>query len=148
MKSKGYIFATVRARHSFECLTSGKILVNPFGEGSEHLIRMGFVFYGFSLLRAFGLSPVASPTQGQKSRLDCAIKHSTKPAINYLLNLFQGLTCKPVREPKLYYTVTSFDAILGQVSQSPLGGRGLTYFFLTCCLPFPFFCNPLTLTIL
>lgn len=94
---------------------------------------------GFSLFRPFP-SGTASPTQGQKSRFKSPFEPANKAAmltsIN-LLNLFQGLTCKPVREPKLYYTDTSFDAI-GRVGQLSLGGRGLTYFFLTYCLPFSY----------
>jgi hypothetical protein len=105
---------------------------------------------GFSLFRP---SIAASPIQGRKShaitlihdRGTLANSFAMLTSIN-LLNLFQGLTCKPVREPKLYYTDTSFDAI-GQVSQFSLGGRGLTYFFLTRCLPFPFFCNSLNITL-
>jgi hypothetical protein len=107
---------------------------------------------GFSLFRPF-LIRTASPIQGHKSRFiplihtrgTLANKAAMLTSIN-LLNLSQGLTCKPVREPKLYYTDTSFDAI-GRVSQSSLGGRGLTYFFLTYYLPFPFFCNYLNLPI-
>jgi len=41
---KRYIFATVKARHSFECLTSCKNIDNPLGDGSEHLTLMGFLF--------------------------------------------------------------------------------------------------------
>ena len=147
MKSCNYLvekctFVTVKVAHSFECLNKReKIFWNPQRGGRRPQISVGSSFYGFLLTRV--ASWVASPTQGQKSRFISTLRSpADKAATTHLLNLFQGLTCKPVREPKLYYTVTSFDAIMVRVSQFSLGGRGLTYFFLTYCLPFPILCNP------
>lgn len=125
MNLKSIMFATVERGKTLNTET----LDYPLVEAAYHAETNGF-----SLLRPFPTG-TAGQTKWEKSRI-----HEVVSRHRYLLNLFQGLTCKPVREPKLYYTDTSFDAI-GRVSQSLLGGRGLTYFFLTRCLPFPIFCN-------
>lgn len=111
-----------------------KTLVNPLVEAVAHAEANGF-----PLFRPF-LNWTASSTQGQKNRFISLTRLANKAAMLnsiILLNLFQGLTCNPDREPKLTYTVTSFDAI-GKVSQSSLGGRGLTYFFLPTSYRFLF----------
>ena len=119
-----------------------KTLVDPVVDAVGHAETAGF-----SLLRPFPKG-TAYPIQGRKYRSIPLIHHrgtlANRAAMRlriFLLNLFQGLTCKPVREPKLYYTDTSFDAILVRVGQFSLGGRGLTYFFLTYFLPFLILCN-------
>ena len=121
-----YRFATKKRVQAFR-----ETLDYPLVEAAEHAETNGF-----SLYRPFPIG-TAGQTKWEKCRFIAAMLTS----IN-LLNLLQGLTCKPVREPKLYYTDTSFDAI-GRVSQFSLGGRGLTYFFLTYYLPFPILSNSL-----
>lgn len=118
--------ARVKADHSKECFTIGKIFMSPLGEGSPHQLSKGFLFYGFSLIQSRYLSEVvAEPTQGPNP-----VKSHTMA--------FKDLL--PVCEPKLSYTETSFDAI-GRVnkSNSLLGGRGLDLLFLTFFLPFTYF---------
>lgn len=39
-------FVTVKAGHSFECLTSGKNIKNPLGDGRLHLNSKGSAVYG------------------------------------------------------------------------------------------------------
>jgi hypothetical protein len=36
----------VTVAHTSVCVTIGKALVDPFGDGRRHLTRMGFLFYG------------------------------------------------------------------------------------------------------
>lgn len=66
-------FVTVKAHHSFECLTRGsKKLVNPLGRGSERQLLMGFVFiwlavraklwFSRSLVQVNGLLDVSKPS--------------------------------------------------------------------------------------
>ncbi len=141
-KEKRVIFGSSKVDHSMSALNADKDFRPLTGAGVHPKPVRGRCFYGFLLHRA-AWQRVAPSTQEQKSRLISLIKMlADKTAINNLLNRFQGLTCKPVNEPKLYYTDTSFDAIMVRVSQFSLGGRGLTYFFLTYCLPFPILCNP------
>lgn len=132
------MFVTSKVDYSFEYFDSCKDFQTPDGGGRPPQTCQGSLFLRLFAFKSLQNVLVAAPTQGQKCRLIAAMFTS----IN-LLNLFQGLTCKPDREPKLYYTDTSFDAI-GRVSQFSLGGRGLTYFFLTYCLPFPILSNSLT----
>lgn len=120
-----------------------KTLVNPLVEAAAHAETNGF-----SLFRPFPKG-TASPKQGQKSRFKTLIHTRGTLAIRaamqsriFLLNLFQDfMTYNSVREPKLNYTDTSFDAIKVRVGQFSLGGRGLTYFFPTYFLPFLILCN-------
>lgn len=102
-------FACVKTGHTKVCLTSGNDIENPTGDRCQSLNSLGSVFYGLSLNQgrvydlAFpkeGLNPVKSPTMAFKDLL-------------------------PVGEPKLNYTVTSFDDN-GRVNESIslLGGRG------------------------
>lgn len=110
-------FVTVKVHHSLECLTSGKIFMNPMGEGCVRQLSSGFCFYGFSLLRAFG-NPVAYPTQGQKSRyVTIAAKPRAFPVKSLEIGPYDLL---PANEPWLNYTDTSFDSI-GQGKSIPLG---------------------------
>jgi hypothetical protein len=46
MKSYFCIFASVKDRHTDVCLTLEKALVDPLGDGSDHLTLKGFFFYG------------------------------------------------------------------------------------------------------
>jgi hypothetical protein len=39
-----YTFASVKVRHSYECLTSGKDFKSPMGDGSVHLNSSGLLF--------------------------------------------------------------------------------------------------------
>jgi hypothetical protein len=44
MKSYFCIFASVKDRHTDVCLTLEKALVDPLGDGSDHLTLKGFLF--------------------------------------------------------------------------------------------------------
>lgn len=135
---KGGKFETIKVRHSLECLNQAD---KDFLEPTERRKRTpnlgGFFNLRLSAFEGLWCAPVAYPIKGQKSRHISTLNRladMTAMHTHHLLNSFQGLTCKPGRGPKLNYTDTSLDS-KGQVSQSPLGGRGLTYFFLTYCLP-------------
>ena len=117
-----YTFVTVKVRHSFECLASGKIFMSPMGEGSERQLSSGFCFYGFSLLRAFDKFVVAYPSQGQKCRyFTIAAKLHASPVKSLEIGLYDLL---PANEPRLNYTDTSFDSIIGQGKSISLGVGG------------------------
>jgi len=135
-------FTTVKVAHSLECLNKAvKNFQNPQRGGRRPQISVGSLFLRLSgLLKDLTLTMAASPRQGQKPRFhELGSRH-------FPVKSPQGfMTYIPAGEPKLYYTDTSFDAILVRVGQFSLGGRGLTYFFLTYFLPFLILCNSLFL---
>ena len=136
---KSINFTTVERVQSFK-----KTLVNPLVEAVGHAETNGF-----PLFRPFPKG-TAYQNQWQKyrsktlihDRRTLAIRAAMQSSIsllNHLRRAFYDLL--PANEPKLNYTDTSFDAIKVRVSQFSLGGRGLTYFFLTYFLPFLILCN-------
>ncbi len=101
---------------------------------------------GFSLFRPFPKG-TAYPTQGQKSRFIPLTTLANKVAMLSSINLLNHLRrafydLLPANEPSPYYTVTSSDAKRSGKSIL-LGGRGLTYFYLTILLPFHILCKTL-----
>jgi hypothetical protein len=51
---------SVTDRHTDVCVTSGKALVNPLGDGSDHLTLMGLLFYGTQSERTLALSVIGT----------------------------------------------------------------------------------------
>lgn len=138
-------FTSVKVRQLQDCLNKAVKIFQEPTERRKRTPNLG----GFCRLRLSGspndltFTMVASPTQGQKTRLISPNKLADKVGTHTLLNSFKWAFTDllPGKEPKLYYTVTSFDAIKVRVSQFSVGGRGLTYFLLTYCLPFLILCN-------
>jgi hypothetical protein len=124
MKSYFCIFASVKDRHTDVCLTLEKALVDPLGDGSDHLTLKGFLFNGLTL------------NQGRDPKQD---SRRTETRWLILLNDADGRskTYYPV-SAKLNNTDSSTkDNRSGYKSKHPTwGGGGLDLLFLTATKPF------------